>query len=339
MKIDIKQKVRLNLPETNSSSSHSLVIGFDNHLKSKEDVLRELEPYIDDSGILRISSAEFGWDSGKFNTTYEKLQYLMAISCSYYGCNDNDEEAFSDRVKVQKLLGIVERIVKRYTGLREVKFDTSLSGVDHQSVDLYGEIMESNTSIRQFLFSNQSWVFLGNDNSGPELGEHEMSNEECQYGLLTVHIPGSIGNIEFPIMEPATNLTMYDMEDFLRTTEDAYKILLNIVLKVKADGSIDSFSNPTISDQIDFVIKGIPRSSCPDERYFTKHFVMKDKKWYLLWADASVMSNYESLPFVFDEIKDDTREHYFDYDNLPKDKIILVETSLELDAFGDINLL
>ena len=112
MKIDIKQKIRLNLPETNSSSSHSLVIGFDNHLKSKEDVLRELESHIDDSGILRISSAEFGWDNGKFNTTYEKLQYLMAISCSYYGCND-DEESFSDKVKVQKLLGIIERIVKR----------------------------------------------------------------------------------------------------------------------------------------------------------------------------------------------------------------------------------
>lgn len=339
MKIDIKRKIRLNLPETNSSSSHSLVIGYDNHLKSKEDVLRELESHIDDSGILRISGAEFGWDSGKFNTTYEKLQYLMAISCSYYGYGTDDEKGFSDRVKVQKLLGIVERIVKRYTGLREVKFDISLSGVDHQSVYLYREIMESNTSIRQFLFSNQSWVFLGNDNSGPELGEHEMSNEEYQYGLLTVHIPGSIGNIEFPIMEPPTNLTLYDMGDFLRTTEDAYKILSNIVLKVRADGSIDSFSNPAMSDQVDFVVKGIPRSPCPDERYFTKHFVMKDEKWYLLWADGSVMTNYESLPFVFDDNVEDARRHYFEYDNLPKDKIILVEISLELDAFEDINLL
>lgn len=339
MKIDIKQKVRLNLPETNSSSSHSLVIGYGNHLKSKEDVLRELESHIDDSGILKISSAEFGWDSGKFNTTYEKLQYLMAISCSYYGCGTDDEKNFSDKVKVQKLLGIVERIVKRYTGLREVKFDTFLSGVDHQSVYLYREIMESNTSIRQFLFSDQSWVFLGNDNSGPELGEHEMSNEEYQYGLLTVHIPGSIGNIEFPIMEPATNLTLYDMEDFLRTTEDAYKILSNIVLKVRADGYIDSFSNPAMSDQIDFAIKGIPRSPCPDERYFTKHFVMKDEKWYLLWADGSVMTNYESLPFVFNDNMEDPRRHYFDYDNLPKDKIILVEISLELDAFENINFL
>lgn len=338
MKIDIKQKVRLNLPETNSSSSHSLVIGYGNHLKSKESVLRELESHIDDSGILRVSSAEFRWDSGKFNTTYEKLQYLMAISCSYYGCND-DGENFSNKVKVQKLLGIVERIVKRYTGLREVKFDTSLSGVDHQSVYLYREIMESNTSIRQFLFSDQSWVFLGNDNSGPELGEHEMSNEEYQYGLLTVHIPGSIGNIEFPIMEPPTNLTLYDMGDFLRTTEDAYKILSNIVLKVRADGSIDSFSNPTMSDQVDFAIKGIPRSPCQDERYFTKHFIMKGKKWYLLWADASVMTNYESLPFAFDDSVEDARRHYFEYDNLPKDKIILVEISLELDAFEDINFL
>ena len=338
MKIDIKRKIRLNLPETNSSSSHSLVIGYDNHLKSREDVLRELESHIDDSGILRVACAEFGWEDGKSNAVYEKLQYLMAISCSYHGCGCEDEE-FRDKVKVQKLLGIVERIVKEYTGLREVKFEMEGSGVDHQSVCLYGEIMESNTSIRQFLFSNQSWIFLGNDNSGPELGEHEMSNEEYQYGLLTVHIPGSIGNIEFPIMEPPTNLTLYDMGDFLRTTEDAYKILSNVVLKVRADGSIESFSNPAMSDQVDFVIKGIPRSPCPDERYFTKHFVMKDEKWYLLWVDGSVMTNYESLPFVFDDNGEDARRHYFEYDNLPKDKIILVEISLELDAFEDINLL
>jgi hypothetical protein len=343
MKIDIKRKIRLNLPETNSSSSHSLVIGYSNHLKSKEDVLRELEPYIDDSGILRVARAEFGWENGKSNSVYYKLQYLMAISCSYHGCG-YDEESFSDKVKVQKLLGIIERIVKEYTGLREVKFEMNGSGVDHQSVNLYTEIVETNLSIKQFLFSEQSWIFLGNDNSGPELGTLEMSEESYNYGLMTVHIPGSIGDIDFPILEPITNFYLYDSGDILRLSEDTFKILGNIVLVVNVDGTIESICDPSIMNQMNYLIKSTPSValSKPEERYFTRKFVMKDGKWYLLWATADIMNDYDNLPIsFFDEDKDSTnqREHYFDYDNLPKNKIVLVEVDLVLDAFGELNIL
>lgn len=340
MKIDIKRKIRLNLPETNSSSSHSLVIGYNNHLKSKEDVLRELESHIDDSGILRVARAEFGWEDGKSNTVYEKLQYLMAISCSYHGCGF-EEESFSDKVKVQKLLGIIERIVKEYTGLKEVKFEMDGSGVDHQSVGLYKEIVESNTSIKQFLFSNQSWIFLGNDNSGPELGALEMSEESYDYGLMTVHIPGSIGDIEFPLREPFTNFYIYDAESILRCTDDIYKILGNVVLVVKPDGSIESISKPSMSDQISYIIRSVPNptASKSNERYFTRKFVVKEGKWYLLWATSNVMNVYDNIPISFDDDGPaEMREHYFEYDNLPKDEIILVEVSLILDAFGDLNL-
>ena len=343
MKIDIKRKIRLNLPETNSSSSHSLVIGYSNHLKSREDVLRELEPYIDDSGTLRVARAEFGWEDGKSNSVYCKLQYLMAISCSYYGCG-YDEESFSDKVKVQKLLGIVERLVKEYTGLKEVEFEMDGSGVDHQSVDLYTEIVETNSSIKQFLFSEQSWIFLGNDNSGPELGALEMSEENYNYGLMTVHIPGSIGDIDFPILEPITNCYLYNSEDILRLSGDVLKILGSVVLVVNADGSIESICNPTLMDQMNYLIKSTPSAafSKPEERYFTRKFVMKDRKWYLLWATSDVMENYDNLPislFVEDKDSPDPREHYFDYDNLPKDKIVLVEVDLVLDAFGELNIL
>jgi hypothetical protein len=69
---------------------------------------------------------------------------------------------------------------------------------------------------------------------------------------------------------------------------------------------------------------------------------MKDRKWYLLWATSDVMENYDNLPislFVEDKDSPDPREHYFDYDNLPKDKIVLVEADLVLDAFGELNIL
>jgi hypothetical protein len=54
------------------------------------------------------------------------------------------------------------------------------------------------------------------------------------------------------------------------------------------------------------------------------------------------MENYDNLPislFVEDKDSPDPREHYFDYDNLPKDKIVLVEADLVLDAFGELNIL
>ena len=347
MKIDIKEKIRLNLPETNSSSSHSLVIGYDNHLKSKEDVLRELESYIDDSGILNVGSAEFGWEDGKYNSVYEKLQYLVAISCSYHGVGF-DEEDFSDKVKVHKLLGKVERIVKNYTGLREVKFDIEGSNVDHQSVHLYSDILESNITIKKFLFSDQSWIFLGNDNGGPELGGLEMSNEDFDYGLLRVHIPGDIGNIDFSFKEPLTNFYDYDSDDIFRHTIDAMKILQTIVLKENSDGTISSYCNPYLGDQVDFVTKSIPNTALvnQDERVFSRKFVMKDGRLYVLWAAASVMIGYDNLCTVGGgwvassmEKNRDIREHYFDYDNLPKDKIILIEAELLLDEFKGINVL
>lgn len=334
MKIDIKQKIRLNLPETNSSSSHSLVIGYNNnYLKSRMDALKELEPYLNDNGILIVNSAEFGWESGKSNNIYEKLQYLMAISCSYHGCGWEDE-TINNRAKVQKFLSKVEKIVRDYTGITEVKFETKGSGVDHQSIYLYDDIAESTRSIKNFLFSNQSWVFLGNDNSGDELGEMEM-RDETYYGLLTVHIPGKFGNIECPLIEPVDSKYSVEPEAILDLSPDAKSILKGIVLTKNSDGDINCDCRSDLMDDVGFIVSSTITNPVPGEYYFTEKFVEKDGEWFLLWALPDIMSGYRLLP---NSISDEERKNYFKYDNLPKDKIILVEVDLVLEEYGQLNL-
>ena len=335
MKIDIKQKIRLNLPETNSSSSHSLVIGYNNsYLKSRMDALKELEPYLNDNGILTVNSAEFGWECGKSNNIYEKLQYLMAISYSYHGCGWEDE-SINDRAKVQKLLAKVEKIVKDYTGIIGVKFETEGSSVDHQSLDLYNDIVESTRSIKNFLFSSQSWVFLGNDNSGDELGEKEM-RDETHYGLLTVHIPGKFGNIECPLIEPIDSKYSVEPEAILDLSPDAKSILKSIVLTKSLDGDIINCDcRSDLVDDMGFIVSSTVTNPVQGEYYFTEKFVKKDGEWFLLWAHPDIMSGYKLLP---SGIPDEEQKNYFKYDNLPKDKIILVDVDLMLEEYGQLNL-
>lgn len=337
MKIDIKQKIRLNLPETNSSSSHSLVIGYNNnYLKSRMDALKELEPYLNDNGILTVNSAEFGWECGKSNNIYEKLQYLMAISCSYHGCGW-EEETENDRAKVQKLLAKVEKIVKDYTGIIGVEFETSGSSVDHQSVDLYNDIVESTRSIKNFLFSSQSWVFLGNDNSGDELGEKEM-RDETYYGLFIVHIPGRFGNIECPLIEPIDSKYNTEPELVLDLSPDAKSILKGIVLTKSPDGNINCDCRSDLADDMGFTVSSTVTNPVQGEYYFTNKFIEKDGEWFLLWAHPDVMAGYNLLPISISDEEDEERKNYFKYDNLPKDKIILVDVDLMLEEYGQLNL-
>lgn len=331
MKIDIKQRIRLNLPETNSSSSHSLVIGYNNsYLKTRLDVLRELEPYLNDNGVLTVNSSEFGWEVGKFNSVYEKLQYLAAISYSYYGCGWDEENKY-DKLKLQKLLTKVEKIVKDYTGIVGVKFETEGSSVDHQSVDLYTDIVESSRSIKNFLFSSQSWVFLGNDNSGETPGEMEMG-EEIHYGLLTIHIPGKIGDIECPLIEPFDNRYNKESNSILELTSDAEDILMGIVLIKGSDGVIKSNNRPGLLDDMGFIVNRIVTNPTSNEYYFTNNFIEKDGEMFLLWAHQDIMVGYNAL------LSGEAQKNYLNYDNLPKDKIILVEVDLVLEEYGQLNL-
>ena len=168
------------MPETNSSSSHTLTIYGDAMLK-KDEIIVESGLVSGDGKILTIpggNDEDFGRSQGDFNDITRKLQYATA------GIDYNPERKI-----------MLEKVLKDYLGIEEVIYDwydedavenwseknpdkmfsecplvhrkdgTLLpcpNYVDHESTDLIeNSIYESEDSLRDFLFSENSWIFSG----------------------------------------------------------------------------------------------------------------------------------------------------------------------------------
>lgn len=176
----IKQVTRMRIPETNSSSSHTLTIYGDVMMK-KDEIISHSGLVSEDGKILTIpggNDEDFGRYSADFNDLIHKLQYATA-GIDYY-----------PERKV-----ILENVLKNYLGIENVIYDwydeamleewgdknpdktfdecpflhksdgSSLSCpnyVDHESTDLIEKyIYESEHTLRDFLFSDNSWIFCG----------------------------------------------------------------------------------------------------------------------------------------------------------------------------------
>lgn len=215
MEKKIKKVVRANLPETNSSSSHSVVICTDpKYLVKIGDPDFNLN--IDENGVLRISSRDscYGWEWEKYNDPLEKLWYACGIVFNY---NSRD-----------KLKRLFIDILKQYTGAKDVIFEweedrrlhpenydaddiynTGAPEIDHNSSDIFNEIIESRESIKNFIFNSHSWLFLGNDNSGADDGFYDVDEEssgKTKNAVASVYYDTPLGRIDieiedFPINE------------------------------------------------------------------------------------------------------------------------------------------
>lgn len=177
----IKVCKRVNMPETNSSSSHCLTIFKGTGI---DDSLREILKEEDGKRILVIpGEGEFGRGDEDYNDTKSKLQYAT------YQILDPE---FSDRK------AMFEKVVKDFLGVDEIVYNwydewevdkwmeqnphstfsecplvynesgarlDSENTVDHESVDLIEEqIFETEDTLRDFLFSPNSWLFCGECN-------------------------------------------------------------------------------------------------------------------------------------------------------------------------------
>lgn len=83
----MKQTIRQNTFETNSSSIHCLVVSKDAKLKDFTDLVLAITPYKDEEPDW--------WSDKQFKTVEEKLKYLWTIRCkaaSYHGYEDGVEK-------------------------------------------------------------------------------------------------------------------------------------------------------------------------------------------------------------------------------------------------------
>lgn len=222
MKKEFKRLKRVirNLPETNSSSSHSVVICTDpKYMITKDNPLYNLQ--VQDDGTLFIPKRydNFGWEYEKYNDPLEKIWYICGILFGNY-CNNH------------KLRKLFETVLMKFTGATNIKYewleerkknpidtdpeygDCGYPEIDHNSSDIFPEIVESGESIKDFIFNTRSWLYLGNDNSDSPAGFYcETSEKEELPAIASVDFGGDIGRVDVELVD--FNSSNYDESRFI----------------------------------------------------------------------------------------------------------------------------
>jgi len=205
------------LVETNSSSSHALSI-----CSIPDTLAKPGDPEFDldiQDGVLYIPERPdtFGWEYEKSNSCQTKLQYVCGLVFNSWR-----------ELHVQKAPKRLEILLKKYLGVDKVVFEweenykrhfkeyskneevyLSCPEIDHQSrSESMEEILESNTTILNFIFNKNSWYFGGNDNSDAPAGYYrEMSiggslfgdEDEMPNATVSLMFGGSLGRVDFRV--------------------------------------------------------------------------------------------------------------------------------------------
>lgn len=136
------KQIRSKIFETNSSSTHSVIID------TKSDFIN-----ISDK-VITIGIGEFGWGQYTYHDFYSRASYALT-----YATNYGDHE----------YVDLMKKVIEEHTGA-EVIFNNQRneygeSGyIDHQSVDRAANIFNSEQSLKDFLFRSGSYFETDNDN-------------------------------------------------------------------------------------------------------------------------------------------------------------------------------
>src|SRR6185436_17955269 len=133
------RNIRSGVFETNSSSTHSIVIS-----ENTNGILDTIVP--DDEGVIILSGGEYGWSWEKFNDPLSKANYCAL-----------------DLQKNPANIRMLADVITQHTGAKKVVF--SLEGyIDHQSAGASETAFVNSEVLKNFIFNPKSWLFTGNDN-------------------------------------------------------------------------------------------------------------------------------------------------------------------------------
>lgn len=132
---------RLNVFETNSSSSHSITI---NTIDEDWDTIIPNE-----EGIIYLNGGEFGWGYEEITDALTKANYCAVD----FKENDN-------------LLEKLSSVIKDFTRANEVIIDLSWTSsyIDHQSDGTVRYEYLSDEDLKYFIFNKKSILIIDNDN-------------------------------------------------------------------------------------------------------------------------------------------------------------------------------
>ena len=162
----MKKVIRKCTFETNSSSTHAICICTDKEL------LKDIEP----SKYLYFGIGMHGWEFKTLSTSEEKANYLYTGILACYP--DESKEKIEKLESILLDFGCVSTFAtpKWREFNNEVYLDHDCGYIDHSDElkEFIDELLDNPTLLYNYLFSDNSYVLKGNDNSDgiPEIYEH-----------------------------------------------------------------------------------------------------------------------------------------------------------------------
>lgn len=272
------RRIYRDLPETNSSSSHSIIINTQEIDYDPE--YWNLDEYIHDGVLYLGGGIEFDGAMSRSNNLYDKIIF----TCGYVYCAYNFNNS-----KLYETLGIIRDLILEMTDIKEVNFTwienryrelenenndefyDDHPTIDHQSADMWEEILESKETIKNFLFNRNSWYITTQDGD-VELSFYDVNNVINESVYLRVFVGGKLDHIDieldtFPInfkhnqfyyLEPLSQIA-YNKETGKLVTE-----VNDIHSKIQPNHIFTGYSEDTntfnwgpISNKYEIIIDGI----------------------------------------------------------------------------------
>lgn len=231
----IKKVERFNLPETNSSSSHSVVIN-----RASIELSSDID--LDEDGDIVLESGRcFGWEWKAMNSIKDKLLYVCGI---YYHSTKWSEKSYAQKyMDVHKKLSTLSNLVCKFTGANGIKFtwvnsktdDGGYPEIDYESTCIFDHIVDNKDSLKNFLFNSKSWLFTGNDNSDEtdEFYNPAFDNSNIVGAEVTLDYGGEVGKVQFNVPEYPIDLLecFYADYNYLSSSQFSCEIANSIVFE------------------------------------------------------------------------------------------------------------
>lgn len=161
-------QIRNGVFETNSSSTHSIVLADKN-----------VEPGL----FVDFAMGEFGWSFRKLTTTDEKASYLYTAACCLY-----NRDVYQDLYEILVKYGVECTCSK--PAVKDKKYGWIDNGyVDHvEGTEQFVErMMNREHALIRYLFSDQSFVVTGNDNCDEDQDEWMEKQLDVNYDHETFY--------------------------------------------------------------------------------------------------------------------------------------------------------
>lgn len=151
-------QIRQSVFETNSSSSHSMTM-------KKGDLVDQ--PFTKEElrdGVVKIYVQEYGWEQYRYYNPKNKLSYLLTQITSGDLPDGDSHQITSSLIETNERFAMLSQIVKEYCGC-ELLVQPGSGYVDHESVGNGCHLFRDIEELKLFIFSKDSYIETGNDNS------------------------------------------------------------------------------------------------------------------------------------------------------------------------------